>query len=87
VALAPAHAWLEAIVCFGGLEPAIEFADALAVAEFSEPGFRQIVREFGGSVTHRKTADEVRQSNGTIFEFTWNHNSMSISSKTASKAR
>ena len=114
VALAPAHAWLEAIVCFGDFDRAIEFADALAaapgivkksvtllaapipdllpqlaaslvagahavfvaVAEFSEPGFVQLVREFGGTVTHRKTADEVRQSNRTVLEFTWNHTTL-----------
>jgi FAD/FMN-containing dehydrogenase len=125
VALAPAHAWLEAIVCFGsseaddadgadGFDAAIAFADALAaapgivkksvtllaapipdllpqlaaglrtgahavlvlVAEFSEPGFHQLVREFGGSVTHRKSAEEVRQSNRTLVEFTWNHTTL-----------
>ncbi len=32
VALAPAHPWLEAIVCFEGFDAAIEFADALASA-------------------------------------------------------
>ena len=114
VALAPAHAWLETIVCFNDFDRAIEFADALAaapgivkksvtllaapipdllpqlaasllagahavfvaVAEFSEPGFVQLMREFGGTVTHRKTADEVRQSNRTILEFTWNHTTL-----------
>ena len=34
VALAPAHPWLEAIVCFEGFDAALEFADALA----SSPG-------------------------------------------------
>ena len=34
VAMAPAHPWLEAIVCFKGFDAAIEFADALA----SSPG-------------------------------------------------
>ena len=34
VALAPAHPWLEAIVCFEGFDAAIEFADTLA----SSPG-------------------------------------------------
>jgi hypothetical protein len=46
------------------------------VAEFAEPGFQQLVREFGGTVTLRKSADEVRQSNRTIVEFTWNHTTL-----------
>jgi FAD/FMN-containing dehydrogenase len=32
VGLAPAHPWLEAVVCFEGFDAAIEFADALAAA-------------------------------------------------------
>jgi FAD/FMN-containing dehydrogenase len=32
VGLAPAHPWLEAVVCFKGFDAAIEFADALAAA-------------------------------------------------------
>jgi FAD/FMN-containing dehydrogenase len=122
VGLAPAHPWLEAIVCFDGSESgfsaAIEFADALAaapgivkksvtllaapipdlllaatpllagtmragshavfvlVAEFSEQPLQQLIAEFGGSVTHRKTAAEVRQSNRTIVEYTWNHTTL-----------
>lgn len=118
VALAPAHAWLEAIVCFDTFDAAIEFADALAdtpgitkksvtllaapipdlllaavpvlagsmtagahavfvlVAEGNEPGFLQLVREFGGSVTYRKDAAEVKRSNRTIVEYTWNHTTL-----------
>jgi hypothetical protein len=116
--LAPAHPWLEAIVCFEGFDAAIEFADALAgspgivkksvtllaapipdlllqavpplagamapghhavfvlVAEFAEAGLEQLVREHGGTVTLRKTADEVRSSNRTIVEYTWNHTTL-----------
>jgi FAD/FMN-containing dehydrogenase len=118
VALAPAHPWLEAIVCFEGFDAAIEFADALAsspgitkksvtllaspipdlllaatpllkgtmsagahavfvlVAENAEAPLQQLVAEFGGSVTHRKTAAEVKSSNRTIVEFTWNHTTL-----------
>ena len=118
VGLAPAHPWLEAIVCFDGFDAAIEFADTLAAApgivkksvtllaapipdllmaatpmlagtmtagshavfvlaaEFSEQPLLQLVAEFGGSVSHRKTAAEVRQSNRTIVEFTWNHTTL-----------
>jgi FAD/FMN-containing dehydrogenase len=118
VALAPAHPWLEAVVCFEGFDAAIEFADALAaapglvkksvtllahpipdlllaatpllkgtmsagshavfvlVAEFAEAGFQQLVREFGGSVTLRKTVAETKASNRTIVEYTWNHTTL-----------
>jgi FAD/FMN-containing dehydrogenase len=118
VGLAPAHPWLEAIVCFDGFDAAIEFADALAsapgivkksvtllaapipdlllaatpllagtmgagshavfvlVAEFAEAALQQLVAEFGGTVTHRKTAAEVKQSNRTIVEYTWNHTTL-----------
>ena len=118
VALAPAHPWLEAIVCFDSFDAAIEFGDALAsapgivkksvtllaapipdlllaatpllkgtmqagshavlvlVAECNEPGFVQLVDEFSGIVTHRKTASEVKASNRTIVEYTWNHTTL-----------
>ena len=46
------------------------------VAEFAEPGMLQLVREHGGTVTLRKTAAEVRASNRTIVEFTWNHTTL-----------
>jgi FAD/FMN-containing dehydrogenase len=116
--LAPAHPWLESIVCFDTFDAAIEFANTLAgapglikksvtllaspipdlllqaapplagsmrpgshavfvlVAEFAEAGLLQLVREFGGSVTHRKTAADVRASNRTIVEYTWNHTTL-----------
>jgi FAD/FMN-containing dehydrogenase len=118
VALAPAHAWLEAIVCFDGFDAAIEFSDALAgspgivkknvtllaapipdlllaavpllagsmvagshaafvlVAEFAEAPFQQLVREFGGTVSYRRGAAEVKKSNRTIVEYTWNHTTL-----------
>jgi FAD/FMN-containing dehydrogenase len=124
VGLAPAHDWLEAIVCFegaddaAGFDAALGFADALAaapgivkksvtllaapipdlllqavpwmkgtmtpgshavfvlVAEFAEPGFAQLVAEHGGTVTLRKTAAEVKASNRTLVEYTWNHTTL-----------
>jgi FAD/FMN-containing dehydrogenase len=118
VGLAPAHPWLESIVCFDSFDAAIDFGDALAsapgvvkksvtlfaapipdllmqatpmlagamppgchavfvlVAEFAEPGLLQIVAEHGGTVTLRKTAEEVKKSNRTIVEFTWNHTTL-----------
>ncbi len=46
------------------------------VAEFAEPGLMQLVAQFGGSVTLRKTAAEVAKSNRTIVEYTWNHTTL-----------
>lgn len=46
------------------------------VAEFAEAGLQQLVGEFGGSVTYRRTADEVKKSNRTIVEYTWNHTTL-----------
>ncbi len=122
VALAPAHPWLESVVCFNGddagFDAAIEFSQALAsapgivkksvtllaapipdllkagapqlapameasahavfvlVAEFAEPGFLQMVGEFGGRVSFRRSAEEVKKTNRTIVEFTWNHTTL-----------
>jgi FAD/FMN-containing dehydrogenase len=118
VGLAPAHPWLETIVCFDHFEAALRFADAVAsapglvkksvtllaapipdlllqavpplagsmenashavfllVAEFSEPGLLQLVHEAGGRVSFRKAAAEVRASNRTIVEYTWNHTTL-----------
>jgi FAD/FMN-containing dehydrogenase len=118
VALAPAHAWLEAIVCFDEFDASIEFSDTLAgspgivkknvtllaapipdlllaavpllagsmvagshavfvlVAEFAEAPFQQLVREFGGTVSYRRGAAEVKKSNRTIVEYTWNHTTL-----------
>jgi FAD/FMN-containing dehydrogenase len=118
VGLAPAHPWLETIVCFEHFEAALRFADAVAsapglvkksvtllaapipdlllqavpplagsmelaahavfllTAEFSEAGVLQLAQEAGGRVTFRKTAAEVRSSNRTIVEYTWNHTTL-----------
>jgi FAD/FMN-containing dehydrogenase len=122
LALAPAHPWLEAVVCFdghdAGFDAAIEFSQALAsapglvkksvtllahpipdllkagapqlapameagshavfvlVAEFAEAGFLQMVGEFGGRASFRRSAEEAKKSNRTIVEFTWNHTTL-----------
>jgi len=118
VGLAPAHAWLEAIVCFDGFDAALEFGDALAsapgivkksvtllaapipdlllqaaptlagammpgshavfvlVAEFAEAGLLQLVAQYGGTLSYRKSAAEVAASNRTIVEYTWNHTTL-----------
>jgi FAD/FMN-containing dehydrogenase len=46
------------------------------VAEFSEPGFLQMAAQFGGTLSYRKSAAEVRASNRTIVEYTWNHTTL-----------
>jgi fructose-bisphosphate aldolase class 1 len=48
----------------------------MLVAEFSEAGMLQVLGQFGGTITYRKTADEVRRSNRTIVEYTWNHTTL-----------
>jgi FAD/FMN-containing dehydrogenase len=118
VALAPAHPWLESVVCFDTFDAAIEFADALAsapgiakksvtlfaapipdlltqavpmlagcmatgthavftlVAHSAQAPLAQLVAEFKGRITWQKTAAEVRASNRTLVEFTWNHTTL-----------
>ena len=46
------------------------------VAEFSEPGWLQLVEDHGGQVTMRRTAHEVQRSNRTLVETTWNHTTL-----------
>ena len=48
----------------------------MLVAEFSEPGMLQLLAQFGGTITYRKTADEVRRTNRTLVEYTWNHTTL-----------
>jgi FAD/FMN-containing dehydrogenase len=122
LALAPAHPWLEAVVCFdghdAGFDAAIEFSQALAsapgvtkksvtllahpipdllkagapqlapamepgshavfvlVAEPAEAALQQMAGEFGGRIAFRRSAEEVKKSNRTIVEFTWNHTTL-----------
>mgnify|MGYP001122345292 CR=1 FL=1 len=46
------------------------------VAESSEDPMRALVEAHGGRMTYRKTAEEVRKSNRTLMEFTWNHTTL-----------
>ena len=46
------------------------------VAEAGEDPLLQLVAAHGGSVTYRKTAEEVKKSNRTLMEFTWNHTTL-----------
>lgn len=59
----------------GSMNPA-SHAVFVLVAEFAEPALQQLVGEFGGQVTLRKTSAEVKASNRTIVEYTWNHTTL-----------
>lgn len=48
----------------------------LVIAPSSEGAMRDMVAARGGEVTYRKTADEVRASNRTVIEYTWNHTTL-----------
>ena len=67
---------LQAVPPLAGTMDSGAHAVFLLVAEFSEPGLLQLVREAGGRVSFRKSAAEVRSSNRTIVEYTWNHTTL-----------
>ncbi|SFN24945.1 FAD-binding oxidoreductase [Variovorax sp. OV329] len=46
------------------------------VAESCEEPLMELVAARGGTVTYRKTAEEVKKSNRTLMEFTWNHTTL-----------
>jgi FAD/FMN-containing dehydrogenase len=46
------------------------------VAESSEAAMLALAAAHGGTVSYRKTAEEVRKSNRTLMEFTWNHTTL-----------
>ncbi|MES1264777.1 MAG: FAD-binding oxidoreductase, partial [Variovorax sp.] len=46
------------------------------VAESSEAPMLELVDAHGGKPSYRKTAEEVRKSNRTLMEFTWNHTTL-----------
>ncbi|HYP85699.1 FAD-binding oxidoreductase [Variovorax sp.] len=46
------------------------------VAEACEEPLQELVAAHGGRTTYRKTAQEVRKSNRTLMEFTWNHTTL-----------
>jgi FAD/FMN-containing dehydrogenase len=48
----------------------------LLIAQPSEPGMLEMLSTFGGRMTYRKTADEVKASNRTLLEYTWNHTTL-----------
>jgi FAD/FMN-containing dehydrogenase len=64
------------------LKPLSEFmpqgchALILAVAPASEPAMLELVQQWGGTVTYRKTAQEIAATNRTLLEYTWNHTTL-----------
>ncbi len=56
--------------------PAGCHAVLLLVAGFSEAATLELVAQHGGQVSYRKTAAEVRASNRTLVEYTWNHTTL-----------
>src|SRR6478735_5325652 len=46
------------------------------VAESSEDPMLALAEAHGGRISYRKTAEEVRKSNRTLLEFTWNHTTL-----------
>jgi len=46
------------------------------VAESSEAPMLELVGAHGGRMSYRKTEEEVRKSNRTLMEFTWNHTTL-----------
>ena len=46
------------------------------VAESCEEALQELVATHGGHMSYRKTAEEVRKSNRTLMEFTWNHTTL-----------
>jgi len=46
------------------------------VAEAGEEAMNELVAAHGGTVTYRRTAEEVARSNRTLMEYTWNHTTL-----------
>jgi FAD/FMN-containing dehydrogenase len=46
------------------------------VAESGEGALRQLTAEWGGHISHHKSAAEVRGSKRTLVEYTWNHTTL-----------
>jgi len=46
------------------------------VAEAGEEAMTELVAAHGGSVTYRRTAEDVAKSNRTLMEYTWNHTTL-----------
>jgi FAD/FMN-containing dehydrogenase len=51
-------------------------ATIVLVASSSEAAMLELVVQFQGTVTYRKSAEEVAASNRTLLEYTWNHTTL-----------
>ena len=71
-----AHPVPEYLKQLGEYLPAGCHAVILAVAGFSEVPMLELVAQYEGTVTYRKTAAEVAASNRTLLEYTWNHTTL-----------
>jgi len=59
-----------------GYLPAGCHAVITATASSSEAPLLELVSQYAGTVTYRKTAEEAAASNRTLLEFTWNHTTL-----------
>ncbi len=48
----------------------------LVLAPESEAGMADMVKAHSGHISYRKTAEDIRASNRTLIEFTWNHTTL-----------
>jgi FAD/FMN-containing dehydrogenase len=48
----------------------------LVLAPEAEDGMADMVKAHRGTISYRRTADEIRTSNRTLIEFTWNHTTL-----------
>ena len=87
-ALARAPGLVKKEVCFladpvpGYLQPLAEYlprgchAVLFLLSEASESGMLTLASEAGGTVTYRRTAEEVRATRKTLIEYCWNHTTL-----------
>jgi len=60
----------------GDFLPAGCHALILLIAPASEAAMLQLAAQWNGTVTYRKTAQEIAASNRTLLEYTWNHTTL-----------
>ncbi|WP_341912627.1 FAD-binding oxidoreductase [Polaromonas sp. YR568] len=48
----------------------------VAVAAACEPALLELVAQYRGTVTYRRTAEEITATNRTLMEYTWNHTTL-----------
>jgi len=67
---------LQAVPALAGAMAPGQHTVLVLVAEYNEPALLEWVAQFGGNTTLRKTAADVKASNRTIVEYTWNHTTL-----------